>query len=234
MHAGLGSGTQTALALAAALARLAGEADIAAVELARRVGRGARSALGIHGFQRGGVLVEAGKRTPDEISPLVARLPFPAEWRWLLFTPPNAHGLSGYAERSAFARLGAMPAATTDRLCRLVLMDLLPSVVTADFDAASAAIHEFGRLNGEFFAPIQGGLFADPRMAQIADWLISQGCRGVGQSSWGPTLFALCPNHPTAESLQASVRTRFAPTLNSPATCQIVSARDEGARVREH
>ena len=105
-HAGLGSGTQTALALAAALAIFAGESDIPATELARRVGRGVRSALGIHGFQHGGLLVEAGKQQSDEISPLIARLAFPADWRFLLLTPPSASGLSGDAERSAFRQLG--------------------------------------------------------------------------------------------------------------------------------
>src|SRR5262249_16740142 len=49
-HAGLGSGTQLGLAVGRALAAAHG-LDIDAIELARRVGRGKRSALGIHGFE---------------------------------------------------------------------------------------------------------------------------------------------------------------------------------------
>ena len=191
-HVGLGSGTQTALALAAALAALAGEARVPATELARRVGRGLRSALGIHGFEQGGFLVEAGKWEPEEISPLVSRVTFPDEWRLLLITPRDKRGLSGESERSAFAQLGSMPDSMTDRLCRIALMELIPAVQTRDFESVSTALFEFGRLNGEYFAPIQGGVFADPRMSELANWLRSRGCLGVGQSSWGPTLFALC------------------------------------------
>lgn len=191
-HAGLGSGTQTSLALATALARWAGEDLVSASELARRVGRGARSALGIHGFERGGLLVEGGKRHTEEISPLVARLEFSSEWRVLLITPNDRRGLSGNAERAAFTRLTPMPSSLTETLCRIVLMELLPAVASKDFSTAAAALQEFGQLNGSHFAPVQGGVFADPQMAELAKWLATQGCIGVGQSSWGPTLWILC------------------------------------------
>ncbi|REJ90994.1 MAG: GHMP kinase, partial [Planctomycetota bacterium] len=45
-HSGFGSGTQTALAVATGLALLDGEANVASDELARRLGRGRRSAVG--------------------------------------------------------------------------------------------------------------------------------------------------------------------------------------------
>ena len=192
LHAGLGSGTQTALALAAALARLGGEQNISALELARRVGRGARSALGIHGFERGGLLVEGGKRQADEISPLVARLEFPSKWRVLLVMPNDRRGLSGDAERTAFTKLTPMSASLTEKLCRIVLMELLPAVASEDFSMTAAALREFGQLNGSHFAPVQGGVFADPQMSELAQCLSDQGCVGIGQSSWGPTLWILC------------------------------------------
>lgn len=191
-HAGLGSGTQTALALAAAMARWVGEENVSAPELARRIGRGARSALGIHGFERGGLLVEGGKRHPEEISPLVARLDFPSEWRVLLIMPNDRHGLSSDAERAAFSRLAPMPTSLTETLCRIVLMELLPAIASIDFPSAASALREFGQLNGSHFAPVQGGVFADPQMAELAQWLTDQECVGVGQSSWGPTLWSLC------------------------------------------
>src|SRR5262245_63296945 len=61
-HAGLGSGTQLGMAVARALALAAGRPDLPAGELARLVGRGLRSGLGVHGFERGGFLVDAGQR----------------------------------------------------------------------------------------------------------------------------------------------------------------------------
>ncbi len=68
-HVGLGSGTQLALAVAAGLHALSDAAPLPAAELARRVGRAYRSAIGTHGFQRGGLLVEAGKLADDQVSP---------------------------------------------------------------------------------------------------------------------------------------------------------------------
>ncbi len=192
LHAGLGAGTQTALALATALARLTNEPDVPISELAQRVERGRRSAIGLHGFEQGGLLAEAGKRQPDEISPLQSRLDFPADWRLLLVTPQDRCGLSGDPERHAFARLGPMPVEKTKRLQQIAEQELFPAVTARDFDMTATALSEFGRLNGDYFAPVQGGLFADPRMADLAAWLANHDCRGVGQSSWGPTLFALC------------------------------------------
>ena len=76
-HAGLGSGTQLALAVARALAELHG-VSTNAPSLARAVGRGRRSAIGTWIFAAGGLVVEGGRRPDrDECGPLLARLPFP-------------------------------------------------------------------------------------------------------------------------------------------------------------
>src|SRR5580700_2476622 len=55
-HCGLGTGTQLGLAIAKALALACGRPKWNSIELARRVGRGGRSAVGIHGFDRGGLI----------------------------------------------------------------------------------------------------------------------------------------------------------------------------------
>jgi beta-RFAP synthase len=59
-HTGLGTGTALALSVAKAIAVEMGHEEWPAVELARRVGRGKRSAVGIHGFELGGLIIEAG------------------------------------------------------------------------------------------------------------------------------------------------------------------------------
>ena len=76
--------------------------------------------------------------------------------------PRDAAGISGTDESSGFARLPPMPLATTDRLCRLALTEIVPATIERNYAAASRAIGEFGRLVGEYFAPVQGGVFADP------------------------------------------------------------------------
>ena len=106
-HRGLGSGTQLGMAVAQALAFLAGDGQADAPTLARRVGRGNRSAIGIHGFARGGFLVDGGKRADDEIGQLVARADLPDDWRLLLITPgaSSAAGLAGQEEVTALEQV---------------------------------------------------------------------------------------------------------------------------------
>lgn len=202
-HAGMGSGTQLALAVAAGLNAFLDRPPLPAEDLARAVGRGARSAVGLHGFARGGLLVEAGKSRPDEVSPLVARVELPSAWRFVLVVPRRAAGLSGEAERRAFERLPPVPADVTDRLAGEALLDLLPAAVAGDFAAFAVSLHRFNRLAGECFSAAQGGPFL---RADLVDLLRGWGVRGVGQSSWGPTVFALQPDRESAEQLVARLR----------------------------
>jgi beta-RFAP synthase len=200
-HAGLGSGTQLGMALAKICSILTGQNETPVAELARRTGRGLRSAVGLYGFQYGGLLVEAGKLAADEISPLVARTELPAEWRFVLVRPRGATGISGTDEVGGFARLPPMAENLTNRLCRIALTELLPAAADRDFPAAGNAIGEFGRLVGEYFAPIQGGVLADEQMRRLAEKLTARGLRGMGQTSWGPTLFILSPDAASAQGL---------------------------------
>jgi beta-ribofuranosylaminobenzene 5'-phosphate synthase len=191
-HIGLGFGTQLGLSIAAAICAFCDVPRPPAAGLARLAGRGARSAIGTHGFDRGGLLVEAGKRRPDEISPLLARLDLPAEWRFLLLMPQRETGLAGTDEQQAFARLPAVPLETTDRLLREAMLHLLPAAAANDFDEFSASLYRFGHLAGSCFAEQQGGAYAGRRTAAVIGRLREIGIEGVGQTSWGPTVFALC------------------------------------------
>jgi beta-RFAP synthase len=192
-HAGLGTGTQLALAVAKALARLTGLCHEEAPALARRVGRGLRSGLGVHGFARGGFLIDAGKSNNTAIAPLVARHDFPPEWRVLLIVPRGVHGEHGSRETEAFAHIALTDGnlARTDGLCRLALLGMLPAVVERDLEAFGEALHEFNRRAGEWFAKWQGGAYSHPRVASLIAALRREGVRGVGQSSWGPAVFAI-------------------------------------------
>jgi beta-ribofuranosylaminobenzene 5'-phosphate synthase len=192
-HAGLGTGTQLGLAVARALALLSGLEHEDAVALARRVGRGLRSSLGIHGFQHGGFLVEAGKTARETVAPLVVRHAFPEEWRVLVVIPRGLYGEHGSREVEAFAKITATDGdvARTDALCRLTLLGMLPALVERDLAAFGEAVHEFNRKAGEWFAAWQGGVYSHPRVAELIALLRREGIRGVGQSSWGPAVFAI-------------------------------------------
>ena len=212
-HAGLGSGTQLGLAVGQALAALHGLA--ATPEgVASILDRGARSGIGVAAFAQGGFLVDGGK-APDDTAPppVTARLAFPESWRVLLIQDAAARGVHGAAEKAAFEKLPAFPATRAAHLCHLVLMRLLPGIAGADLDAAGAAIGEIQRVVGDHFAPFQGGgRFTSPRVAGALAWLEAEGVAGLGQSSWGPTGFALLPDRSTAERLAAGAEERFGGT----------------------
>ena len=206
-HRGLGSGTQGALAVAQGLAFLSGAHGESIEQLARRVGRGARSAIGIHGFQQGGLLIDGGKANREAIGSLLIREELPHDWRFLLVTPPDREGFSGRDEQNAFSRLPQMPLSLTEQLCRLVLLEIVPAVQEADAVRFGEALTEYGRAVGNYFSPIQGGAFADPQMSQLADELHREGVAGIAQSSWGPTICVVCPNENEARALRQRIHT---------------------------
>jgi beta-RFAP synthase len=211
-HVGLGTGTQLGLAVAHVLAVAAGLPDLGATELARRVGRGARSALGVHGFGAGGFLVDGGKREADALASLVARAAFPEDWRVVLALPSSGPGLHGVSERQAFERLAVAPTdpAHISALCRLVLLGMLPALAERDVEAFGEALYDFNVRVGEAFAPVQGGTYAGPQIAELVAFLRRASIRGVGQSSWGPAVFAVVADEDRATDLAAALRMRFA------------------------
>lgn len=200
-HAGFGSGTQLALAVAQGLALLSGDGTATIVDLAARVQRGGRSAIGVHGFGRGGLLIDGGKKKGGGIGTVVARIEFPDAWHWLCVTPPHDDKIAGDLEQAAFDRLPPMPGELTARLCKIAVMRLAPAVAEADFFATAAAFSEFGRSVGEYFTPVQGGVFRHPAMTDLARELSSIGFQGIVQTSWGPTVGILCPTRDAAHSL---------------------------------
>jgi beta-RFAP synthase len=136
------------------------------------------------------LIVDGGRRTEDGIPPLLAHLAFPPEWKVLVILPGRHGGLHGSAEVQAFAQLPPTPEDVADRLCRLVLLGLMPAVLERDLPTFGAALAELQERVGRCFAPAQGGVFARPELASIIQGLEAEGLHGAGQSSWGPTLYA--------------------------------------------
>jgi beta-RFAP synthase len=200
-HVGLGSGTQLALAVALGLHAFLGQPAPDACDLARMVGRAARSAVGTYGFALGGLVLEGGKLAPTEIAPLIARVDLPQAWRFVLFRPRRQARFSGGVEEAAFGRLPAVDTTVTDRLCRIALDELLPAARDGLFEPFADAVCRYGELAGSCFAAVQGGPFNGPQTTQLVERLCRLGARGVGQSSWGPTVFAAAADQHSAQRL---------------------------------
>lgn len=234
-HQGLGSGTQLALAVGFAACRLGGS-PASPREIGQALGRGRRSGIGIGAFEGGGLLLDGGLRVeagPDAPPPpILCRLAFPDDWRVLLISAEKSGGggLSGTDELEAFERLTPFPAETAARLCRLMLMAALPALAERDLAGFGAAVGELQRTTGDHFAPLQGGRFAHPKVAEVLAWLEAEGVAGLGQSSWGPTGFALLGSAAEAERLMAAARARWG--ADSGLGFEIRRGRNEGAVMR--
>jgi beta-RFAP synthase len=226
-HAGFGSGTQLGLAVAAALARLHG-ARVATPDLAKAIGRGARSGIGIGAFDTGGFLVDGGLAPGAAPAPVIARLAFPAEWRVLLLLDPARQGLHGSGETAAFGKLPDFPDALAGRLCRVLLLRLLPGLAERDFAAVSSGLGEIQERLGDYFSAAQNGRYSSPGVAEALAWLKGHGILGIGQSSWGPTGFALVASAAEADALAKAAGTRFAARHLD---FRIVGGRNRGADV---
>jgi beta-ribofuranosylaminobenzene 5'-phosphate synthase len=210
-HAGLGAGTQLALAVARALAELH-DVPTDAAGLTRAVGRGRRSAIGTWIFDGGGLVVEGGRRLDrNECGPLLARLPFPTGWRCVVAVPHTGRGLSGHAEEDAFAQLPAPSARDVERVSHVVLMALLPAVVEADLDAFGAALTEIQEITGRWFAPVQGGMFAPGESENLVRSMQHWGARGIGQSSWGPAVYGVVDGDAAGLGLAERVQAALGP-----------------------
>jgi beta-RFAP synthase len=227
-HVGLGTGTQLGLAVGRALAEAWG-LHVDAPALARLAGRGLRSALGVHGFERGGFLVEAGKRESGALPPLVARVPFPEAWRIVLILPRQLRGAWGGTEVEAFARLAGPPdLGRTDALCRLALLGMLPALLEQDWQAFGEALFDYNARAGEAFAPVQGGIYSHALVADVVTFIRGQGIAGAGQSSWGPAVFAVLPDQERALALASRLREHL---RQSDWDVSVTLARSRGSEV---
>lgn len=213
VHSGLGSGTQLALAVAAGLARLYAVERSVDQLIQHIAARGKRSAVGSLGFFHGGLIAETGAALPYSDRSWWTRHTVPETWRALLIRPAKpSPAVSGERESQAFASLPPADPITKRTLTRLG-KEIQAAVATADFPAFAAALTQFNRLSGELFAAAQGGCYNGVQVSETIDAVQAAGATAYGQSSWGPTVFVICPDPTAAESLAAR--------LPQPLTVQI-------------
>jgi len=228
-HAGLGSGTQLALAVALGVRTLRDLAPATLASLVDGVGRGTRSAVGSYGFESGGLVWETGYSAGNQLGQLAARLPVPDSWRILLVSPHTRPGLHGKSELEAFGQLAPVPPEVTAQLYRIAEQQILPAAERGDFDLFTASLFQYGHLAGSCFTRIQNGPYASRQIASCIDRLRRLGCAGVGQSSWGPTIFAFCATERDAAEL-AEKLSQLAEFSN--AAIQVSAPDNRGAQVQ--
>lgn len=186
-HSGFGSGTQLNLAIGTALARFY-SLDITTQDLAKALGRGQRSGIGIASFDHGGFIVDGGNKPGTNNPPMLFHHDFPTEWRVVLIIDKANHGIHGQSELNAFKTLPVFPQTDAARICHLTLMQLLPSLIEKDINNFGEAVTTIQGILGDHFAPAQGGgRYTSKEVESLLLEANNLGFNGIAQSSWGPT-----------------------------------------------
>ena len=207
-HVGLGSGTQLVLSLVSLFNQVY-NLNLTQAQIAQLSGRGARSGIGLGAFEQGGFLVDAGKQA-DALPEIAIRHDFPQGWRIILVSDSAQLGMHGVHELNAFKALKPMQS----DLKTMVLEDMAPALQRADLLAFGAYMDDLQAYNGAYFSPVQGGLYASNNVESALNYLKQNGVACVGQSSWGPTGFAIVGNAEKANLYLEALKKEFAANAN--------------------
>jgi beta-RFAP synthase len=245
-HVGLGSGTQLALAIGTALGRLAG-LRLSIQEIALAVGRGVHSGIGISTFRHGGFVLDGGHKVISKLSdssgdrqtreveknhipPVLFRHSMPKDWIFVTVIPATKHGFNGEQENKAFQQLPQAPASLVEKISRVLLIRMLPALVEKDIANFGQALTDIQCMVGDCFAAVQGGRFADPVSEKVVDFFLEKGAAGIGQSSWGPTVYGLVRGKARARRLARDVHIYLDELGGGQVFC--VQPQNRGAQVR--
>lgn len=228
-HVGLGSGTQLAMAVAFALTKIF-KIKTSIPELALAMGRSKRTSVGTVIFQKGGFVVDGGKNLKtNAFPPLIYRHPFPKEWRFVITVPNQNKGLSNSEETNTFDKLTKMPSCDVAKICRLTMLKLLPALSEQDIQSFGEALTQIQILTGNHFAQAQGGTYCSPISSKCIDFMREIGVYGVGQSSWGPALYAVVKQEQAKPTLK-KIKKYLEKSVGGEAF--IARANNNGAKVK--
>ncbi len=191
-HVGLGSGTQVSLAIAKAFNDIY-DLGLSVRELAEITGRGGTSGIGVAVFELGGFVLDGGhsvkekphflpssasKAKPPKV---LARYDLP-DWK-VVVAVPNMKGFYGGREIDLFKSHCPIPIEDVRKLCHLILMKLLPSVVEEDLESFCEVIKSIQYLGFKKVEIDQYG--------EVIWELIENEEFAVGMSSTGPAVYTV-------------------------------------------
>ncbi|MFB6132042.1 MAG: beta-ribofuranosylaminobenzene 5'-phosphate synthase family protein [Halanaeroarchaeum sp.] len=241
-HVGLGSGTQLALSVLAAVAR-AHDMVPRVRSRAPDLGRGGRSGVGVATFEDGGFVLDDGHPTGQfttdppavgdwTVPRVAANHEVPDDWRFLVVVPAGSPGRHGpVEERSMRATVERADPALADRIAGLVVRRILPAVTAGDVSTFGDAVAELGRLNGRWYAEEQGGVYRPPVGELVTRLSKEPAIEGAGQSSWGPAVYGVTDVENVAVAREAGEAALEAAGLDG--TVLVSPGRNRGADISE-
>ena len=199
-HQGLGSGTQTRLAVLSALNHRF-DLGHSPSELGAMSDRGGTSGIGLNAFRCGGLLLDGGHAVggqkqsfaPSRFAtkagqpPLLLRADFPETWGIALFIPSRRRGLAGREELEFMLANTPIALDEVRTTSHIILMRLLPALRELDlgtFGSCVSALQDVGWKRRHWSRPD----IAPLRAARSA-FEATSGIHGCGLSSTGTTLF---------------------------------------------
>ncbi|WP_440947056.1 beta-ribofuranosylaminobenzene 5'-phosphate synthase [Methanosarcina sp. T3] len=209
-HVGFGSGTQAALAAAAAVNELYG-LEKSVRELAFAVKRGGTSGIGVTAFEKGGFIVDGGHRFKDKGAfmpsaasrvppgPVLFREDFP-DWD-VVIAVPNDKGMHDQQEIDVFQEFCPLPIEEVREVAHMVLMKMMPAVIEGDIESFGAAVNHVQTVG---FNKMESLIWPD-FVKNIASFMRSRSY-GAGVSSFGPVVYAFVDNREEGRQLQAEVQ----------------------------
>ncbi|MCW3136038.1 MAG: hypothetical protein N2V77_03750 [Canidatus Methanoxibalbensis ujae] len=255
-HVGLGSKTQLALSIAKGISTLE-HLDISTRDLARIVGRGGTSGIGVAAFERGGFILDAGHRfrsrcadgelsasdvesasdvktdfLPSSASnvsppPVLFQHPLPDDWFFVVVTPFVGEGAHGAREVEIFRRYCPIRGEDVGEICRIVLMRILPAIVEKDIETFASGLTMLQHVG---FKRIEVEIQHEVVRKLFSFFEKNDAALGYGMSSFGPTTYAVVERENMAKELAADTR-EFLYELGVRASVKISNTNNRGAEV---
>lgn len=234
-HVGLGSGTQAALCVAAAVNELY-DLGMSVRELAIVVGRGGTSGIGVAGFETGGFLVDCGHRfsekgsfSPSSASlappaPIIFREDFP-DWQ-IVLALPDTQGAHDSTEVDIFREKCPIPLREVQEVSHVVLMQMLPAIVEKDIESFGESINHLQTVG---FKKEEVSL--QPLEVQsLITFMRNGGTFGAGMSSFGPAIYGFVESENEGRQIQEQVQEFLDETIGG--TVMLTTANNSGATIR--
>ncbi len=239
-HQGLGSGTQTRLAVLSALSHRFGM-NYSPREIVAMSTRGGTSGIGINAFRCGGFLLDGGHSVcvqkesfaPSRFAtkagqpPLLMRNDFPTAWGIALFIPSRQMGLSGQDELDFMLSNTPIPLEEVQSISHVILMRLLPALQELDletFGSCVSAIQDVGWKRRHWNRPD-----IEPLKSVRSAFDATTGIQGCGLSSTGTTVFGFFDRTKVSdEELTAGLRRELSNKRTVPGRIVCTRANNSG------
>jgi len=220
-HSGFGSTTQVMLAVAKCITEL-NEIFLDAYDLAKIVGRGGTSGIGVEAFYHGGFIVDAGHMLNTEkkgfIPSSVSKAPppkillnykIPDDWFFVCALPAKEK-IYGTKEVEIFSTYCPVPSEEVDKISRIVLVKILPAVVEGDIENFGQGLKSLQSLG---FKKVELNFQTEESKKLIAE--LNNISYGAGLSSFGPCIYCITKGKKHAKEVSDFLDSRDIPNYVS-------------------